>query len=86
MVVLEGGRIGWGASGRNGGQMIPGLRKSAPELVAAFGQERARALFHLALEARELVAGLIEDHAIDCDFRPTGHLLGAVRASDQRGL
>ena len=33
VVVLEGGRIGWGASGRNGGQMIPGLRKSALELI-----------------------------------------------------
>jgi len=52
VVVLEGGRIGWGASGRNGGQMIPGLRKSALELVAMYGRERARALFDLSLEAR----------------------------------
>ncbi len=44
VVLLEGGRIGWGASGRNGGQMIPGLRKGAVELVAAYGVERARAL------------------------------------------
>mgnify|MGYP001375999757 FL=1 len=33
VVLLEGGRIGWGASGRNGGQMIPGLRKGAADLV-----------------------------------------------------
>ena len=86
VVVLEGGRIGWGASGRNGGQIIPGLRKGVAELVAMYGPERARALFELALEARDLVMGLIAEHAIDCDLRTTGHLLGAVKASDLRHL
>ena len=55
--MLEGGKIGWGASGRNGGQMIPGLRKGAAGLVKSFGRERARALFDLAFEARGLVLG-----------------------------
>lgn len=82
VVVLEGGKIGWGASGRNGGQIIPGLRKGAVELVKAYGPARARALFDLALEARGLVGDLIERHAIDCDFKATGHLLAAVRRSD----
>ena len=41
VVLLEGGRIGWGASGRNGGQIIPGLRKGAVELTAAYGEARA---------------------------------------------
>jgi len=86
VVVLEGGRIGWGASGRNGGQMIPGLRKGAAELVAMYGAGRAKALFDLALEARDLVLGLIAEHGIDCDLRTTGHLLGAVKASDMRHL
>ena len=63
VVVLEGGRIGWGASGRNGGQMIPGLRKGAAELVALYGRERAKALFDLSLQACDLVVGLIEQHA-----------------------
>jgi gamma-glutamylputrescine oxidase len=84
VVVLEGGRIGWGASGRNGGQIIPGLRKGAVELVALYGRERARALFDLALEARSLVIALIAEYAIDCDLRLTGHLLAAVKPSDQR--
>ena len=86
VVVLEGGRVGWGASGRNGGQMIPGLRKSAPDLVAAFGRERAKALFDLSLTARTLVLELIERHAIVCDLRTTGHLTAAVKTSDQRHL
>jgi gamma-glutamylputrescine oxidase len=82
VVLLEGGKVGWGASGRNGGQMIPGLRKGAVELTRAYGRERARALFDLALEARTLVLDLITRHAIACDLRTTGHLLGAVRARD----
>ena len=86
VVVLEGGRIGWGASGRNGGQMIPGLRKGATELVGMYGAERAKALFDLALEARALVLDLIAEHWIDCDLRTTGHLLGAVKTSDMRHL
>ncbi len=84
VVVLDGGRIGYGASGRNGGQIIPGLRKGAVELIAAYGRERARALFDLALEARTLVLGLIAAHGIDCDLRRTGHLLGAVKANQMR--
>jgi gamma-glutamylputrescine oxidase len=86
VVLLEGGRIGWGASGRNGGQIIPGLRKGAVELVAMLGPERAMALFDVAQEARDLVVGLIADHAIDCDLKLTGHLLGAVKASELPNL
>jgi gamma-glutamylputrescine oxidase len=84
VVLLEGGRVGWGASGRNGGQIIPGLRKGAADLVAAFGPERARALFDLAQEARTRVLHLAETHAIACDLRLTGHLYGAIKASDLR--
>ncbi len=86
VVLLEGGRVCWGASGRNGGQMIPGLRKGAAGLVKAFGRERARALFGLSLEARELVLGLIARHDIDCDLKLTGHLAAAVKASDLRWM
>jgi gamma-glutamylputrescine oxidase len=86
VVLLEGGKIGWGASGRNGGQIIPGLRKGAKGLVKLYGRERARALFDLAFEARGLVLDLIANHAIDCDLRLTGHLAGAVSGSDLRDL
>ncbi|TIS57893.1 MAG: FAD-binding oxidoreductase, partial [Mesorhizobium sp.] len=84
VVLLEGGKIGWGASGRNGGQMIPGLRKGAKGLVKSFGPARAKALFDLAFEARGLVLDIIERHGIECDLRLTGHLVGAVNGSDMR--
>ncbi|CAM5498022.1 Gamma-glutamylputrescine oxidoreductase [Mycolicibacterium aubagnense] len=82
VVLLEGGRVGWGASGRNGGQMIVGLRKGAVELVKLYGRERAKALFDLAFEAWGLVLDMIERHAIDCDLRKTGHLVCAVSDGD----
>jgi len=86
VVVLEGGKVGWGASGRNGGQMIPGLRKSAVELVKALGVERARVLLDLAFEARDLVVDFIEAEGVACDLKTTGHLLGAAKAGDIRWM
>jgi len=79
VVLLEGGKIGWGASGRNGGQMIPGLRKSALELVKLYGKEKARELFTLSNEAQDLAIGLINKHGIQCDLRQTGHLEAALK-------
>ncbi len=86
VTLLEGGRAGWGASGRNGGQMIPGLRKSAVDLCARLGVERARALLDLAFEARDIVLDLASRHEIACDLKLTGHLLGAAKASDLRWM
>lgn len=86
VVVLEGGRVGWGASGRNGGQMIPGLRQGASELKRNFGLERAKCVLDLAFEARELVCGLIHDHRIECDLKTTGHLLAAAKPRDMQWM
>jgi len=82
VVLLEGGRVGWGASGRNGGQIIPGLRKGALELIARYGSAEGRALFDLALEARGLAVDLIQRHTIACDLKLTGHLAAAAKSSD----
>lgn len=82
VILLEGGKIGWGASGRNGGQAIPGLRKGAKELIALYGKDKARALFALSLEARDFTRDLIEKYAIACDLRLEGHLIAAAKASD----
>lgn len=78
VVLLEARRIGWGASGRNGGQMIPGLRWSAAELVAALGESRARDLLLLANSAAGKVRDRIARHGIACDLRQ-GHFLAAAK-------
>lgn len=68
--LLEAARVGWGASGRNGGQVGSGLRRDQDWLEATVGVARAHALWRLAAEARALVSELVARHAIDCDLRP----------------
>ena len=80
VVVLEAQYAGFGASGRNGGQVIAGQRVGQIELERRYGEAHARALWELALEAQALVRNLIASHAIDCDLKP-GHLSAAVRTS-----
>ena len=82
VILLEAGRVGWGASGRNGGQMIPGWRKGATELIARFGETKARLLFGLALEARTCTLERIVRHDISCDIRLNGHLTLAAKPRD----
>ena len=85
VVVLEAQYAGFGASGRNGGQVIPGQRVDQIELERRYGDARARALWHLALEANALVRALIAAHGIDCDVTP-GHIVAAVRDAHAREL
>ena len=80
VVVLEAEVAGFGASGRNGGQVITGQRVDQIELERRYGETRARALWDLALEAKTLVRDLIASHAIECDEKP-GHISAAVRAN-----
>ncbi len=86
VVLIEGGRVGWGASGRNGGQMIPGLRKGAAELIKLYGASDAKKLFDIGIEARQLTQDLIAQHNIVCDLKNTGHLLLASRGKEMGEL
>jgi gamma-glutamylputrescine oxidase len=70
VVVLEAHRVGFGASGRNGGQVGSGQRLDQDELERIAGHEDARRLWDLAEDAKALVRGLIADHAMPCTFRP----------------
>lgn len=80
VIVVEAEHIGFGASGRNGGQLIPGLRWTASELEAEFGRERADALFDLCWRQNRVKAR-IEKNGIGCDLR-TGHLEAAWTPKD----
>ncbi len=70
VVVLEAHRVGFGASGRNGGQVGSGQRLDQDDLERIAGREDARRLWDLAEEAKALVRSLIADHAMPCTFRP----------------
>src|SRR3982751_4254897 len=80
VAVLERERVGAGASGRNGGQVITGQRVDQDVLEHKLGEEHARALWNLAQDAKSLVRGLIADHAIACDLVP-GHIAAAAKRS-----
>lgn len=81
--LVEANRIGWGASGRNGGQAIQGLRRSAAELAELFGDPQARALLAVAIAARDHFWSVAE--GIGCDARH-GHLVAAARPRDMAAL
>lgn len=70
VVVLEASRVGFGASGRNGGQVGTGQRLDQDELEAMLGKPRARALWDLAVEAVDLTKALAAAHAPDAGFTP----------------
>lgn len=69
VALLEAEKVGWGASGRNGGQLHSGQRRDQDWLEAHLGKEDAHALWRMAEEAKALVMGLIARHGIECDWR-----------------
>jgi glycine/D-amino acid oxidase-like deaminating enzyme len=80
--VLETGEPGWGASGRNGGQVIPGLKPDPDELIAMFGRESGERLICVAGDAPDALFALIERHGIDCEARRCGWIQPAFAAAD----
>lgn len=64
--VLEANEPGWGASGRNGGQVNPTLKYDPEQLVQMYGPERAEPLISTVSNSADLVFKLIEKHRIDC--------------------
>ena len=79
VVVVEREQVGWGASSRNGGQVLTGMKVDAAALVERFGQARARQLFEIATESMVRLETLIAEDAIACDYERTGHLCAAFK-------
>ncbi|WP_298435654.1 FAD-binding oxidoreductase [uncultured Jannaschia sp.] len=69
VVLLEAQRVGWGASGRNGGQVGSGLNWGQEKLEARLGGPRARAVWNLCEDAKALTRRLIATHAPEADWR-----------------
>lgn len=68
--VVEAQRVGWGASGRNGGQVASGQNKSPDAIARHVGREAAGAAFRIGVDAAQLVRDLIDRHKIECSYRP----------------
>ncbi len=70
VVLIEAEKVGWGASGRNGGQLHTGQRRDQEWLEKRLGLPAAHRLWNLAEEAKALVHQLIDKHGIDAEWRP----------------
>lgn len=73
-VVLEREDIGWGASSRNGGMVLSGVKVGPRELIAKLGLEKARLLDRAAIAAIDLVQRIVDEESIACAFSRSGHL------------
>ncbi len=78
VVLLEGHRIGWGASGRSGGQAIFGYACNQQKLGAAVGKAAARQLWDFSVEALDLIRDRVARHQIDCDLH-WGQMHAAIK-------
>jgi len=84
VVVLEAGEVGAGASGRNGGQVIPGLKLDPSELEALVGPQRGARLVEIVGGAADFVFDLVRRHRIECDARQDGWIKACHRDSTLR--
>ncbi|MCG8355624.1 MAG: FAD-binding oxidoreductase, partial [Kiloniellales bacterium] len=86
VVVLEADRVAAAASGRNGGHCNNGLAQNLAAVAKKLGAEQARVLYHVFDDAVDRVEQLIEEEAIDCNFRRSGKIKLAVKPAHFDGL
>lgn len=73
--VLEANTIGWGASSRNGGMVLTGLKLGMRTVLKKHGRDIAKRLFQCSLDSIDTVEQIIKEENIDCGFARYGHLL-----------
>ena len=69
MNLLEGERVGFGASGRSGGQAINGFEEGIDEYIAQVGFDKAKQLWDMSLEAIDIIDERIAKYGIQCDWK-----------------
>jgi glycine/D-amino acid oxidase-like deaminating enzyme len=79
VAVLEARTLGWGASSRNGGMVLTGLKLEVAELMARYGLAAAQRMFAASLAALDCVEQIVGEEHIDCAFERTGHVLLAYK-------
>ena len=85
VVLLEAARVGWGASGRNGGQLVNSFSRDLDVIAAKESPEVARLLGSMAFEGADIIRERIARYQIDCDYRPGG-IFAAFTAKHLREL
>jgi glycine/D-amino acid oxidase-like deaminating enzyme len=72
--VFESETIGWGASSRNGGMVLTGMKLGVNQLISMYGRDLARRMYAASLATIDCVEQIVREEAIDCDFSRCGHL------------
>ncbi|MEQ9812406.1 MAG: FAD-binding oxidoreductase [Azospirillaceae bacterium] len=85
VAVLESHYAGWGASGRNGGQIVTGYNKEMSTIARMVGREAARELWAMNEEAKGLIHERVARHRIDCELKP-GYVFAAAKQSHVEDL
>jgi len=74
VTVLESETIGWGASSRNGGMVLTGMKLGVNQLIAKYGRELTRRMYAASLATIDCVEQIVKEDSIACDFSRCGHL------------
>ncbi len=74
VAVLESETIGWGASSRNGGMVLTGMKLGVNQLISMYGRELTKRMYAASLATIDCVEHIVREEAIDCDFSRCGHL------------
>jgi glycine/D-amino acid oxidase-like deaminating enzyme len=85
-VVLEQHTFGWGASGRNGGFVLPGFKPEMEELAYRLGPDRAARMFEVSLQAIRGLAQIISEEGISCEFVRCGAVTLAAKPGHMQAL
>ena len=74
VALLEAETLGWGASCRNGGMVLTGMKLPVPTLIKRYGREAVQRMYAASLESIDLVEQIVKEEGIDCAFSRCGHL------------
>ena len=74
VAVLESETIGWGASSRNGGMVLSGMKLGPTQLISKYGRELTQRMYAASLASLDCVENIVEEEGITCDFSRCGHL------------
>src|SRR6266436_3184994 len=81
VAVLEANTIGWGASSRNGGMVLTGMKLDVGTLAKHYGMELTRRMYADSLASIDLVEQIVREENVACDFSRCGHLEVACKQS-----
>ncbi len=74
VAVLESETIGWGASSRNGGMVLTGMKLGVNQLISMYGRELTQRMYAASLASMDCVEQIVQEDKIACDFSRCGHL------------